>query len=108
MDVLYEQPISKELILTIRSLTSALSGLDGFETDLSWPILSKLDKALRISTLILNDEDDGPGFARLTCLACLSLFPLNIDNQQLCYSHRGLVRGHHLESNLILSTIYIS
>ena len=70
MDVLYGQLVSNELILTIRSLTRALSGLDDLKTDLSWTILSRLDEAFRILTLILNNEDDGPGFAHLTCLAC--------------------------------------
>ena len=70
MDVLYERPIWSKLILTIRSLTSALSGLDDLKIDLSRMILSRLNEVFKISTLILNDEDDGLCFACLTGLAC--------------------------------------
>ena len=48
MDVPYERPISSELILMIRSLTSALSGLDDLKIDLSRMILSRLDEAFKI------------------------------------------------------------
>ena len=57
-------------MLKIRSLTCFLSGLDDLKIDLSRTILSRLDEAFRILTLILNDEDDGRGFAHSTFLTC--------------------------------------